>query len=67
MRKTKELDVKKIIICALVAILLIVAISLIWYFVSISKVSKNEQEIEVTIPLGSGTNSSKITSKRFCY
>ena len=56
MRKTKELDVKKIIICALVAILLIVAISLIWYFVSISKVSKNEQEIEVTIPLGSGTN-----------
>ena len=37
--------------------LLILIIGLIWYFISISPVNKkNQEEIEVTIPLGSGSN-----------
>ena len=54
MKITKNLNIKKIAICVAGAIVLIVAICLIWYFASISKVSKNDQEIEITIPLGSG-------------
>lgn len=46
-----------VIIGIVSVILLILIISLIWYFVSISPVSKKKQdEIEVTIPLGSGTS-----------
>ena len=56
MRETRSLDIKKIIICIVAIILLIAIIGLIWYFASISKVSKKDDEIEVTIPLGSGTN-----------
>lgn len=56
MRGTRSLDIKKIIICIVAIILLIAIIGLIWYFASISKVSKKDDEIEVTIPLGSGTN-----------
>lgn len=45
-----------IIILVLMAIVLILIITLIWYFISISAMNKkNEEEIEVTIPLGSGT------------
>ena len=56
MKGTRSLDIKKIIICIVAIILLIAIIGLIWYFASISKVSKKDDEIEVTIPLGSGTN-----------
>ncbi len=56
MKTVKRLDIKKTVICAVALILLIVIIGLIWYFASISKVNKKEQEIEVTIPLGSGIN-----------
>ncbi len=56
MRRAKGLDIKKIIICVVAIILLITIIGLIWYVASISKVSKKDDEIEVTIPLGSGTN-----------
>lgn len=46
-----------IIISVAVVILLILIISLIWYFASISPVNKKAQdEIELTIPLGSGTS-----------
>lgn len=60
MKITKNFDIKKIAICVVAAIVLIAVIGLIWYFASISKVNKNDQEIEVTIPLGSGP--SKIAS-----
>lgn len=56
MRRAKGLDIKKIIICVVAIILLITIIGLIWYVASISKVSRKDNEIEVTIPLGSGTN-----------
>lgn len=56
MRRAKGLDIKKIIICVVAIILLIIIIGLIWYVDSISKVSRKDDEIEVTIPLGSGTN-----------
>ena len=56
MKIMKKFDIKKIAICVVAAIVLIVVIGLIWYFASISKVSKKDDEIEVTIPLGSGTN-----------
>ncbi len=53
-----KLGKKNLIIIGVVGILLLILIiSLIWYFISISPVSnKNQDEIEVTIPLGSGTN-----------
>lgn len=52
---------KALIIIGIIAVLVLILIgTLIWYFVSISSVSKNEEEIEVVIPLGSGT--SKIAS-----
>ena len=44
------------IILILAIILLIIIVSIIWYFISISNVSKDDTEIEVTIPLGSGTD-----------
>ena len=48
---------KKIIIIGIIAIILLIIISfMIWYFISISHVGNNEEEIEITIPLGSGTN-----------
>lgn len=56
MRRAKGLDIKKIIICVVAIILLLTIIGLIWYVASISKVSRKDDEIEVTIPLGSGTN-----------
>ena len=58
MRRAKGLDIKKIIICVVAIILLLTIIGLIWYVASISKVSRKDAEIEVTIPLGSGTNKS---------
>ena len=46
-----------IIIGSLIVVALILIISLIWYFVSISAVNKkNQDEIEITVPLGSGTS-----------
>lgn len=52
---------KSLILIGIIAVLVLIIIgTLIWYFVSISSVSKNEEEIEVVIPLGSGT--SKIAS-----
>ena len=54
----KKLDKKKLISLGIVAgIVLIIIISLIWYGISITpKNKKNESEIKVTIPLGSGAN-----------
>ena len=47
---------KNIIIIGLIIVIMLAIIS-IWYFISISPVNrKNEESIEVTIPLGSGTN-----------
>jgi len=40
----------------LIIIALIIVSLPIWYFTSISSVSKNEEEIQVTIPLGSGSS-----------
>ena len=52
-----NLGKKKLIIVLVAALLLILAISLIWYFSSISPINKkNQDEIEITIPLGSGTS-----------
>lgn len=53
-----KLGKRNLIIFGIIAvILLVLIISLIWYFVSISPVSKKAQdEIELTIPLGSGTS-----------
>lgn len=48
--------IKNKILLAIIVVVLIIISSLIWYFVSISHVNKNETEIEITIPLGSGTN-----------
>lgn len=52
-----KLGKKNLIIIGLIAIILLIIIfSLIWYFVSISPVdSKNNDEIEITIPLGSSS------------
>lgn len=48
---------KKVVIIGMVAIVILLIIGFVtWYFISISRVSKNEVEIEVTIPLGSGTS-----------
>ena len=48
---------KKILIMGIIAIILLIVIgAIIWYFTSISPVSKNEDEVEVIIPLGSGTS-----------
>ncbi len=47
---------KMIIIGIILAIVLVILGSIIWYFTSISAVNKkSEEEIEITIPLGSGT------------
>lgn len=52
-----NLGKKKLIIVLVAALLLILAISLIWYFSSISPINKkNQDEIEITVPLGSGTS-----------
>lgn len=53
-----KLGKRNLIIFGIIAvILLVLIISLIWYFTSISPVSKKAQdEIELTIPLGSGTS-----------
>jgi len=51
----KELFAKKYVFLGLIGIVLLIVIScLIWYFSSISPASKkNQEEIEITIPLGS--------------
>lgn len=53
-----KLGKNKLIILGVIAFLLLaLIISLIWYFVSISAVDKsNNNEIEITIPLGSSSN-----------
>lgn len=48
--------IKNKMVLAIMVVALIIISSLIWYFVSISHVNKNETEIEITIPLGSGVN-----------
>ena len=48
--------IKSKIILAIIVIILIIIGCVLWYFVSISHINKNENEIEVTIPLGSGTD-----------
>ena len=48
--------IKNKIILIFAIIILIIIVSIIWYFISISNVSKDDTEIEVTIPLGSGTD-----------
>ena len=46
-----------LIIIGIIALMLLVAIGcVLWYFTSISPLSKNEDEVEITIPFGSGTN-----------
>ena len=46
-----------LIIIGIIALMLLVAIGcVVWYFTSISPLSKNEDEVEVVIPLGSGTS-----------
>ena len=54
----KEILGKKYVFLGVIGIILLIIITgLIWYFSSISPVNKkNEQEIEVTIPLGSGSS-----------
>ena len=53
-----KLGKKNLIIIGLIAIILLIIIfSLIWYFVSISPLNKKTQEeIEITLPFGSGTS-----------
>ena len=48
---------KKIIVFIAIILVLAIAGMAIWYFTSISSVNKNEEEIHVNIPLGSGTSS----------
>lgn len=48
--------IKNKIILIIAIIILIIIISLIWYFISISQVSRDNVEKEITIPLGSGTD-----------
>lgn len=48
--------IKNKILLAIIALVLIIIGCILWYFVSISHVNKNDTEIEVTIPLGSGTS-----------
>ena len=53
----EKLENKKLILGVIGIAVLIVIIGLIWYFSSISPVNKkSNQEIEVTIPLGSSSN-----------
>ncbi len=47
---------KTLIAVGIIAILVLIISFTIWYFTSISRVSKNEEEIEITIPLGSGSS-----------
>lgn len=49
----KSKGIGKIIILALV---LVIIGGLLWYFISIGRVSKSDEEIKVEIPLGSGTS-----------
>ena len=52
-----KIDKKKLLVAIAGFVLLIMIIGLIWYFVGISPVSKkNQEEVKVTIPLGSGTS-----------
>jgi len=52
-----KLGKKNISLGVIIIAILILAIGLIWYFSSISPVSKkNQEEIQVTIPLGSGSS-----------
>ena len=48
--------VKNKIVLAIITLLLIIIGCILWYFVSISHINKNDTEIEITIPLGSGTS-----------
>ena len=48
---------KKLVLISIVAVILLVLCSGVWYFVSISPANKkSDEEIEVTIPLGSGAS-----------
>ncbi len=44
------------IVIIIALIILTIISSVIWYFISISQVSKNEDEIQVVIPLGTGSS-----------
>lgn len=48
--------VKNKIVLAIITLVLIIIGCILWYFVSIAHVNKNDTEIEITIPLGSGTS-----------
>ena len=47
---------KKLIIIIVVVLIAIILGGIIWYFVSIDKVSKSQDEIKIEIPMGSGVN-----------
>ena len=49
----KSKGIGKIVLLALV---LVVIFGLLWYFISIGRVSRSDEEIKVEIPLGSGTS-----------
>ena len=48
--------IKNKMVLAIIVLVLIIIGCILWYFVSISHVNKNDTEIEITIPLGSGTS-----------
>ena len=48
---------KGIVRIVLLVFVLVIIGSILWYFISIGKVNKSDEEIKVEIPLGSGTSS----------
>jgi UPF0755 protein len=48
--------VKNKIVLAIITLVLIIIGCILWYSISISHINKNDTEIEITIPLGSGTS-----------
>ena len=67
----KSKGIGKIIILALV---LVIIGGLLWYFISIGRVSKSDEEIKVEIPLGSGTSTiadilkeNKVIKSKFAF
>ena len=63
MRNLLENRITRIIIGLIVFILLVSIGCILWYSVSISRVSKNEEEVKVTIEMGSSTSDIANTLK----
>ena len=63
MRHLLENRITRIIIGLIVFILLVSIGCILWYSVSISRVSKNEEEVKVTIEMGSSTSDIANTLK----